>query len=300
MRVQKTLIGSGLLLCGFMMSLPSVSFAASGCSNVSLNGTYNAQVENASFINVLNTIRAGATNSGTTTMPPPTTGGFGDNPNSLGGQIPGLGRYYFDGNGNIIGQALTPSGTTMNASVGTYAVNYDCTGTLRLNSGQTYNAVVANAGTRVLFMQTDSAGAGIVGSMDRSSNSCGSAMGSSQSYGFSMAGAQRVGVNGAAAGTTNDQLVSFNPYATLGSVTLNPDGSFSLRGWTFSNGSVQNVSSTGTYTLGFDCSLKFNFGSTAAAATPFTLRGILVDQEEGVLSVQPDNNSTATSRASVQ
>src|SRR6187399_903552 len=121
MGIQKTLVGSGLLFCGLMMGLPRVSSAASGCSNGFLNGTYNVQVENATFVNVLNALRAGATNSGTTTMPPPPTGGFGDNPNSLGGQIPGLGRYYFDGNGNIVGQAMTAAGTTMNINVGTYS-----------------------------------------------------------------------------------------------------------------------------------------------------------------------------------
>src|SRR5688572_7854932 len=80
MGIQKTLIGLGLLLCGFMMGLPRISSAAAGCGNTSLNGTYNVQVENASFVNVLTALRAGATNSGSTTLPPPPTGGFGDNP----------------------------------------------------------------------------------------------------------------------------------------------------------------------------------------------------------------------------
>jgi hypothetical protein len=33
----------------------------------------------------------------------PNPGGFGNNPFSLSGQIAGLGRYYFGGNGKIVG-----------------------------------------------------------------------------------------------------------------------------------------------------------------------------------------------------
>jgi len=44
-------------------------------------------------------------------------------------------------------------------------VNDDCTATLKLTSGQTYNAVVTGGGKGVLFIETDSAGAGVVGFM---------------------------------------------------------------------------------------------------------------------------------------
>jgi len=292
MRVQKTLIVPGLLLCGCILSLPRVSSAAAGCTNLNVNGTYNVQVVNVSLVNVLNVVNAPAAAGGDATVPAPPTGGFGNHPNSLGGATPGLGRFFFDGNGFIVGQAS--AGATGNVNVGTYSVNDDCTATLKLTSGQTYNAVVTGGGKGVLFIETDSAGAGVIGSMVRASNSCPSAVGNTASFGFSLAGAQRTAA-------TSSSPAAFKPYSTLGAVQLSPDGGFTLKSWQVSNGSLQSVTSTGTYTIGFDCSVKLTFNAAASGApTPIALRGLLVNQENGVFTAQPDTSNTLTGEFIVQ
>jgi hypothetical protein len=297
MQIQKTLIVSGLLLCGLIVGTPRVSSAASGCSNMFLNGTYNIEVENSSIVNVLATLRAVQTANGSTTvtLPPPPTGGFGNNVNSLGGQVPGLGRFYFDGNGNITGQMTTTSGSVINTGVGSYTVNFDCTATMRLNSGESFNAIVGDSGNHALFMGTD----GVLGTMRRSNNSCVQNLGSQQSFAFSVSGAQRrAGASGSTTGTTTTSI-NFDPYSSIGSVTLNPDGSFTFRGWTFANGSTQSVTTNGTYTIGLDCSLRLN-GAAVSSGSPLSLRGLLIDQQTGVISIQADSSNTLTGQFVVQ
>ena len=73
-----------------------------------------------------------------------------------------------------------------------------------------------------------------------------------------------------------------------------------LRGWSFTGSATEAVTANGTYNLGFDCSLKLNFGSDASAATPLSLRGFLVDQQAGILSVQPDASNILTTSLIVQ
>ena len=78
-----------------------------------------------------------------------------------------MSRFYFDGNGNIIGVATnvtapssaaglanTPSTNAYMVPAGTYTVNPDCTANLTLTQGSTtytFNGVVANNGTQVLI-----------------------------------------------------------------------------------------------------------------------------------------------------
>ena len=157
---QRMYMVTGLLVC---LGLPRASFGISGCTTGYLTGTYNAQISSTNFMNVLNTLNStAATGSGKggaqaldaslppfggptgfgTGMPPAagasdsggTTGGttvnlggFGNNPNSLSGQTPGLGRFFFDGSGNIVG--LAQGANTNNVIIGSYSVNSDCTAT---------------------------------------------------------------------------------------------------------------------------------------------------------------------------
>jgi hypothetical protein len=81
---------------------------------------------------------------------------------TLSGKLLGLSRFYFDGQGNIVG---TIGGTvsnpgTANTSItnsylvpaGSYTVNPDCTGKISLTAGSspaTFNAVVAAAGAQI-------------------------------------------------------------------------------------------------------------------------------------------------------
>ena len=289
MRIRMTLWVAGAMAGSLFLGLPARSYAA-GCSDAHLTGTYNVQVDNSSVASVLAALKGTPSTDGSTVLPPPPTGGFTSNPNSLGGTVPGLGRFYFDGGGRIIGQATSVTGSSQNVIVGNYSVNYDCTATMRLNSGQSFNAVVAGGGNEVLFMQTD----GTSGRLSRAANSCSPSVGTEQSFAFSLSGARRVTATGSTGSTTTPATGLFAPYSTLGEITLNTGGSFVLRGWSFTGAATETVTARGTYTLGFDCSLRLSFASDSSAATPMSLRAFLVDQQAGILSVQADANNILT------
>jgi len=292
--LHKTVLATAAMLCAGGLGLPQVSYALSGCTNAHLTGTYSVQVGNSSTMALANSLNADPASH--TPLPPPPTGCFGDNPNSLGGSMPGLGRFYLNGNGQITGQMINGLGYTSNVTVGSYTVNYDCTATITLMTGQSYNAIVVDSGNSVLFVETDSAGLGIVGTMTRSANSCSGPVGTPLSFGFSSSGLQKVtpnittGTNGTAPSTTPRYAL----YSTIGSVTLNNDGSFSMRGWTTASGAAQSVSASGSYTINNDCSLRLNFGSSTALGTPTSLRGFLTSDASGVFSVQADSATTVT------
>lgn len=94
--------------------------------------------------------------------------------------------------------------------------------------------------------------------------------------------------------------MTFMPYSAVGTITLLPNSGFQLREWIFSNGSLQSVNATGTFTTGTNCtiSLAFNAGASSATGGPFraptTFRGILTGEGVGVVAVQPDATSTFT------
>jgi len=301
---HKTVFATVVTLCAGGLGLPRASYALTGCTNAHLTGTYSVQVGNSSIMALANTLNADP--AATTPAPPPPTGGFGDNPNSLGGSMPGLGRFFLNGEGAVTGQMVNASGFTTNASVGTYSVNYDCTATISLTTGQRYNAIVADGGNRVLFVETDTAGIGIVGVMQRSANSCAGPVGSPLSFAFSSSGLQKVTPTstgtgtGTGTGTTTTPASRFALYSTIGSVTLNNDGSFSLRGWTTANGASQSVTTEGRYTISTDCSLRLTFNSPTAAGAPTSLRGFLSSDSTGLFSVQADTSTTITGELIVQ
>src|SRR5579859_813140 len=116
---------AGLALC--WLSMPRISHAITGCTNTMLTGNYNAEVSSLNLQSVLNKLNGNA--SGVS------DGGFGSNPASISGSVPGLGRFFFDGNGSIVG-VTGASGNQQNMNVGTYTVNDNCSATIKLSSGQ--------------------------------------------------------------------------------------------------------------------------------------------------------------------
>lgn len=272
---KKILMGA-LLLCGF--GLPQVSWAVSSCNNSYLSGTYNAQINNASMLGNM------SSNAGN-------AGFFANSPNSLASQTPGLGRFYFDGGGNVIGR--DPNGVVANVIVGSYNVNPDCTMTMQTTSGQTFNAVLTTNGAQVLFLETDAGGNGATGTLTVSPNFCGpSYMPSSQSYGFAYSGAEAVIIaqdSDVQAGTP-----SMQPYSAVGTLTLDGSGAFAMTQWVFSSGAVQQNLFTGTYTIGGDCSLALSYNpdpsagaSTGTPAAPAQFSVILANGGSGNLVVTP-------------
>ena len=72
--------------------------------------------------------------------------------------------------------------------IGKYTVNSDCSATMSLNTGETFNAVLADSGKRVLFIESDSTGGGSIGELDLATTACVSA-GSPRTFAFSFFGA---------------------------------------------------------------------------------------------------------------
>jgi hypothetical protein len=238
------------------LGLTSPAFAVS-CTNGNLVGTYNTQTVSTNMTNVLNTL-ANAQQAGTTAA---ANGGLVGSSSSLNGNIAALGRYYFDGNGGIIGS---------NGTVGTYNVTLDCMASIKLNSGQSYSAVLVNQGQQALFLQTDAAGNGTNGLMTRATSMCLEPY--PTSLGFSYSGAL------ATAGST-----VLLPFATVGSLSLDGVGAFTATTSTFSNGSIQMATGRGTYTMTTNCGIQLTFtpninstfGTTGAFAAPIAFNGLL-------------------------
>jgi hypothetical protein len=304
MKKSRLTVAGGLLL--FTFSIPRASFAISGCNNGYLSGTYNAQVSSAAFSSVITTLNnnAGLTLGLTPNAAPPAAaaanGGLVANGTSLVGDMPSLGRYYFDGNGGIVGLAnYVP---VLRSLVGSYTVNNDCTLNIKLNSGQTYGGVVVNQGQQVLFIQTDPGAAGLTGTLAKSVNYC-APFTAQQSFGFTYFGANAV-TAGAASGDAHSFL-TFQPYSAVGTVTVDGEGNFNMTAFSTTTAGVQLQSSTGTYTINGDCSLRLSFNpssagggaSTGAFLPPLGFNGLLSSNGNGAagaLSVQNWQGGTAT------
>jgi hypothetical protein len=310
---HKTLAFAGLVL-GILI-LPQVSYGITGCTNANLMGAYNAQISSSGMMNVLNSLKGAVATSPTTGTKSAAAnpGGFGNNPNSLTGKIPGLGRYVLDGNGNINGVA---PGATGFMTIGTYKVNDDCTATMSLNTGETFDAIVAANGARVLFIESDAAGGGAIGELDLATTACIAGGGGPQTFAFNVFGAQQVSAPtgstptasvasifdtdlsaGMAAHDTVPVSVAFQPTSALGAITLDGQGSFSLTEWLYASGTLKPVKATGTYTFGMNCNLKLTFdaatgATTGSASAPAAVQGILVSGSSGLLVFQTDQVMT--------
>jgi hypothetical protein len=314
MRKYRTLSFAGAcLLVSF--GFPRTSLAISGCNNGYLSGTYNAQVSSAAFNNVIGTLNANAgltfalkpntNNPATSGTTGGTYGGLVGNGASLIGNVPSLGRYYFDGNGAIVG--LSNYVPAVRMQVGNYSVANDCTVSIQLNSGESYGGIIVAQGQQVLFIESDTAGAGTTGTLSRAANSC-SAPTSQQSFGFTYYGASAVDASVASTGVSvapPTAMLTFRPFSAAGSITLDGSGGFTMRAFTtVAGGGVSLQSSSGTYTMTSDCSLSLKFNTVAAGGaktgaldTPVDFSSLLAgtgNGAPGVLSVQNWQGGTAT------
>jgi hypothetical protein len=300
---KRKFFGIGLTLCCLM--LPNIGFAGSGCNNGYLLGNYNAVVSSLNLQNVLQAVNG----TGTTVTPAgtpatPTVIGFGSNPRSLSGSLPGASRFYFDGNGTIVGASPgATNGATFASAVGSYSVNLDCTASISLMSGASFDAVIAEGGSRVLFIETDSTGTGTVGTLQKGS-SCVS-LSYPQSYGFSFSGATQAPASTTGTGGTTTAAAAFMPYSVVGVIATDGNGNFALSQTTTSNGAVSRSKGGGTYSVGADCSIKLSFNPNSPSTTanfkaPAAVMGLTTDATGGVLVLQPDQNTTLTGLFIVQ
>ena len=304
---HRTLAIAGIVLCG--LALPKSSYAVTGCTNANITGVYNAQITSANFSTLLSSTNStttpgtgtgtgGSTGTGTTATG---QGGFGNNSASLSGKIPGLGRYYFDGNGNIAGASASGNNYVV---VGKYTVNADCSATMSLNTGETFDAVIADSGHRILFIEADANGGGAVGELDLATNACLSG-GTPRTFAFSFFGAIPASAPTTATGTgtstgtgTTTTTSKLQASSAIGSITLDGAGSFTLTEWSFANGAVARTSSTGTYSIGTNCALNLTFQQTSGATTgsvqTTAFQGLLVT-DTGGLSVTQAGQGTSGS-----
>jgi hypothetical protein len=273
-----------VLLFGLAAATPA--FAITGCTNQNIMGTYNAQISSAAFTGLINTLSASA--AGSTTTP---IGGFGGNSASIAGNTPALSRFYFDGNGSILG--VTGSNTNLLTPAGTYSVATDCTATITLNSGQHYNAVVVSSGNQVLFLQSDAKSNGVTGTLQRSSSSC-SPLEYPTSFGFSFSGAAATAAS-TGGSTTTPTII---PYSSIGVLSLDSAGNFTVTDYLVtSSGASQTFKGSGTATLNSNCVLSLTFatpvsGTSGALIPPAgfaTLIGLGANGQgySGMITVQP-------------
>jgi|SRR5579872_4523245 len=318
---RTTLVLSGGLLFAGLGLQPA--FAITGCTNMYLQGTYNAQISNANFLSVISAVNADASGTGSTTS----TGSGGSTgaaasssvsstfPGSLSSKTPYAGRYYFDGNGNVVGmQATAAAGVPPNAIVGTYAVDTNCNAKISLNGGRSFNAVITNQGQTVLFLESDASGIGAVGTMERSAGFC-SSTNFPQSFGFALSGASKVtaastsdggGMSGgtSSGGTAAATATQFAPYALVGTISLDGNGGFTMTSWSTSTSgkaAVSQANRSGSYTIATDCSISLSFntsssgGSTGSVSAPLTFfNGLLPSASNG------NSNMAATGLITVQ
>jgi hypothetical protein len=278
-----------LALIIYSVAAPPALHAASGCVNGQLLGLYNAQLLNTNTQSLMQQANAAASSS-------PASGpaqGFAANDNSLSGNTPALGRYYFDAGGNIIG--LSTGKLQFNLAVGKYTVNTDCTGRITLSSGAAYDIVVSNGGKTVTYLRTDADGGGNVGLLQRG----GSCVSLSYPNGFTYA------VAGGSKQTDSTGASAFSPYSIVGVLSVNGNGSFNLTQSTYKSGGVVRSTAQGTYTVGADCSVSLKFSTTAGAnstnfAAPSSFRVLMVNSSTGQLAIQPDSSTTLTGTLSAQ
>jgi hypothetical protein len=244
------------------LALPKPSLAIDGCTTAYLSGTYNAQITNIAIQSVAGAVN-GATAGQTTAAGLP--GGFSSSPSSISGNTPGLARFFFDGNGNILGLAAGSASTALSyAPVGLYAVASNCTAAFYLNSGQHYNGVVVAGGNAVLFVQSDAGSNGVTGILQRSANSC-SASQYPQSFGFQLYGAtaQTAAPQGAAPAVP---AVSVTPYSVVGLLNLDGNGNFTITQFQYGAFGTELANGSGTYTVGANCVLNLAFATGASSS----------------------------------
>jgi hypothetical protein len=253
-------------------------------------GVYNAQITNVGF-------------QGALSLPPTTTGGsitltpgFGSNPNSLSGSLPGLGRYYLDGTGNVVGMSAASSTTpAVTSNVGTYSVNVDCSGNVKLTNGAAYDIFVASDGTLITDVRTDSTGGGEQGILRRAASCV--TLNYPGNYTFAINGGTKQTPTGGTSGTY--------AYSATGTLNLNGSGSFTMAETLVTASGAARSTSTGSYTVGADCSVNLTFSTASGAnstsfVAPNSFRFLMTDASSGLLSVQPDSATTLTGTLSAQ
>ena len=253
---------TGLL---FALTLTSNLHAITGCTNAYLQGSYGGQLS--------------GTAAGVTALSAKSS--------STSPQL-GLTRLVFDGQGTVTGSATFDATAAASRSqiTGTYSVNTDCTISLALTNTlagqQNWNGVLVAGGDRVYLAQIDTA-APFSGSVERARALC-TAADFNGSYGFRRSGvtlAASAGAANAAATTSSD---------SVGFISADGIGSFSLSESIAGSGSAGWNVSTGTYTIGEDCSVTLTFDASPGSGAAAVIQGTLTNNHAGLVTIETRSN----------
>jgi hypothetical protein len=103
-----------------------------------------------------------------------------------------------------------------------------------------------------------------------------------------------------AVGAATTATTPVTPYSGIGYITLNAT-TFTITAWAYQNGTVQTANTSGTYTMGSNCSLQLTIPASSggsptptAFSPPATLSGILVSPTSGLVSLQTSGSGVIT------
>jgi hypothetical protein len=195
-----------------------------------------------------------------------------------------VGQLTLDGQGNITSASWTESDNgsiTTGTTTGTYTISPSCSGTLTLNSedsGLSHFNIYLNLGNKMFQMiQSDS--------------------GTNQP-GFGQAeGTVTCGLPGKEQFLTTNLVgfVSGVPAETVGAVTLDGEGNISGTETFTTNGVVETLPVTGTYTENSNCTGTWQITPTGGAPTHFNT--VVLNSGNGLLLIQTDHGAITAGNA---
>src|SRR5439155_20186166 len=118
-----------------------------------------------------------------------------------------------------------------------------------------YDLFLGERGKQAVFVRTDAAGGGNVGTLRRG----GSCVSLSYPNSFSFA------VHGSSKQTDDAGVSSYTPYSVIGSLSVTGNGQFTLNQSLYNSDGIQRSTASGTYTVGIDCGLTLRFSTTPGA-----------------------------------
>ena len=257
------------------LTLTTNLHAITGCTNAYLQGSYGGQISG---------VVAGV-------KPSSPSGG-----SSIGPALT-LNRLVFDGQGSVYGtEAANGNGNLTQWQVaGSYAVNTDCTVVMALTdtagSQQNFNGVLVSGGDRAYLARVD-VGFALSGALERARNSC-TAADFSGTYGFRRSGATL------SASAVAPAAASVPSVDSVGLINADGNGSFSMTESLAGSGASGWSASTGTYTVGDDCSVTLTFDATAAAGAA-SVQGTLTNNRGALFSIETRSSIPVAGSFSVQ
>ncbi len=261
-----TIFKTGAVLAVTLAAAPAK--AQTGCTNEVLSGNYGLRI------------------SGSLAAPLPGGVAGVKTPDSAvsaakDSAVAGYARLAMDANGTVLGSAAASIGGAWSEGpvTGEYTVNDDCTFAMTLKGAegepQHFEGVLARTGDGAWLFQSD-AGTGLSGELSRAPWLCDPT---------AVGGAMKLQISGAA-------------FSSIAKLDVN-EGVVTACESRFSEGKLSRVSSTGSITIGADCTVTMSLSAAADGALA-TYRGIVLNGHKSMLLVRSDPGISASGEASAQ